>query len=137
MGQASPAHATSSGKVLLAGLSEDEVRETFAGGLTRFTDHTVVDIDDLVADLREVERRGWAMAVEELEVGLVAIAAPVRDHTGTIVWALSVSGPRYRLDPDDTEELTATVVSAAADLSRMFGYRAAGSASAPGIIEKS
>ncbi len=137
VGQASPAHATSSGKVLLAGLSEEQLRQTFSGGLARFTDRTIADVDDLVDELRTVGRQGWAMAVEELELGLVAIAAPVRDHTGTIVWALSISGPRYRLDPDDAENLVATVVTAAADLSKLFGYRAAGSASAPGIAEKS
>ncbi|GAB90913.1 IclR family transcriptional regulator [Gordonia rhizosphera] len=127
VGQASPAYATSSGKVLLAGLTESELRTTLSGELTRFTDNTIVDLDALVEDLAKVRRRGWAMAVDELEVGLVAIAAPVRDHTGAIVWALSVSGPRYRLDPDDAEELTDTVVTAAADLSRLFGYRSAGS----------
>ena len=74
------------------------------------------------------------MAVEELEVGLVAFAAPVRDHTGELVWALSVSGPRYRLDPNDAQEIVTTVTAAAADLSRLFGYRAAGSTGAPSAV---
>ena len=54
----------------------------------------------------------------------------VRDHTGELVWALSVSGPRYRLDPNDAQEIVTTVTAAAADLSRLFGYRAAGSTGA-------
>lgn len=130
VGQASPAYATSSGKVLLAELSETELRETLADELERFTESTIVDIEELVDELRSVKRRGWAKAVEELEVGLVAFAAPVRNHNGELVWALSVSGPRYRLDPDDAQEIVSTVTAAAADLSRLFGYRAAGSTGA-------
>ncbi|MFT4043136.1 MAG: IclR family transcriptional regulator [Gordonia sp. (in: high G+C Gram-positive bacteria)] len=123
VGQASPAHATSSGKVLLTGLSEADVRATFAAGLPRYTGHTITDIDKLVAQVHLTAERGWAVADEELEVGLVAIAAPVRDHTGAVISALSISGPRYRLDPAQAPTIAATVIHAADDLSRQFGFQ--------------
>jgi len=121
IGQPSPAHATSSGKALLTGLSEAELR--YPDGLPRFTDNTITDVDDLVADVSTSAARGWALADEELEVGLVALAAPVRDHTGSVVSALSISGPRYRLDPANAPELAVGVVRAANTVSRRLGYR--------------
>lgn len=123
VGQASPAHATSSGKVLLAGLTEPALRAMYSDGLKRYTDHTITDLDELVADVALTAERGWAVADEELEVGLVAIAAPVRDHTKGVISALSISGPRYRLDPAHAPDIAPAVVAAADQLSRRFGYR--------------
>nr|WP_267879821.1 IclR family transcriptional regulator [Gordonia otitidis] len=123
IGQPSPAHATSSGKALLTGLSEAELRALYPGGLPGFTDNTITDVDELVADVATSAARGWALADEELEVGLVALAAPVRDHSGAVVSALSISGPRYRLDPADAPELAEGVVRAANTVSRRLGYR--------------
>ncbi|MGC4936163.1 IclR family transcriptional regulator [Gordonia sp. DT30] len=122
VGQTSPAHATSSGKVLLSALPDNEVRALFAGGPPRYTDHTITGIDALLADLAAVRERGWALADEELEVGLVAIAAPIRDHTGTVISALSVSGPRYRFDPERADEIADAVRGAAAELNARFGF---------------
>ena len=122
VGQTSPAHATSSGKTLLAALSDDEVREIFAAGLPRYTDNTITETDALLTELAMIRDRGWALAEEELEVGLVAVAAPIRDHTGTVISALSISGPRYRLDPANAPELAARVQQAAAELNARFGY---------------
>ncbi len=123
VGQSSPAHATSSGKVLLSSLSDDEVRALYPNGIPAYTSTTITDIDVLLDDLHTVAERGWAIADEELEVGLVAIAAPVRDHTGALISALSISGPRYRLDPDDAPRFAAQVQEAAAALSARFGFR--------------
>ncbi|WP_020172749.1 IclR family transcriptional regulator [Gordonia polyisoprenivorans] len=123
IGQTSPAHATSSGKTLLAALSDDEVRATFSAGLPGYTEHTITEIDALLADLALIRDRGWAIAEEELELGLVAVAAPIRDHSGAVIGALSVSGPRYRLDPDDAPALAATVQRAAVELNSRFGFR--------------
>ena len=123
IGQPSPAHATSSGKALLAGLSERELRTLYSHELPGFTDNTITDLDQLIADLEASSARGWALADEELEVGLVALAAPVRDSTGAVVSALSISGPRYRLDPADAPQLAEGVVHAADTVSRRLGYR--------------
>ncbi|WP_374246842.1 IclR family transcriptional regulator [Gordonia sp. ABSL49_1] len=122
VGQSSPAHATSSGKVLLSALTAAELRKTLPRKLPQYTEHTITDFDALVTDLATITERGWAIAEEELEVGLVAVAAPVRDQAGRVVSALSVSGPRYRLDPDDAPDLADSIMRSAAELSARFGY---------------
>jgi DNA-binding IclR family transcriptional regulator len=79
VGQSCPAHATSSGKVLLAGLDAADVRARLESVLEPFTEHTVVRIAELQRELATVRERGWACAAEELEVGLNAVAALVCD----------------------------------------------------------
>lgn len=122
VGQSSPAHATSSGKALLADLPPKELTAVLGSRLQRYTDTTITSMAELRADLAEVNRRGWALADEEYEVGLVAVGAPVRDYTGAVVAALCVSGPRYRLDPAEGARVGAVVAAAADRLSERFGY---------------
>ena len=121
VGQSTPPHATSSGKVLLAHASVD-LRALLGDDLARFTERTVTDVAVLTAQLDEIRSRGWAATVEEYEVGLNALAAPVRDHTGTVVAAVSVSGPSYRLTPSDFPKVAERLLVGAADVSRRLGH---------------
>ena len=66
--------------------------------------------------------RGWATTVEEYEVGLSAMAAPVRDAEGGIVAAVSVSGPSFRLSAETIDRIAPLVVAAADGLSRRLGF---------------
>ncbi len=122
IGQATPAHTTSSGKVLLASLTAAQLRDLLPERLASYTANTVTDRKELLDELALVTERGWAVADEELEVGMVAIAVPVRDHTGGVIAALSISGPRYRLDPADAPTIAASLADAVAELSAKFGY---------------
>jgi DNA-binding IclR family transcriptional regulator len=122
VGQNCPAHATSSGKALLSGLSAAAVRELLGDPLPTFTETTISDVDVLLAELQQVRQAGWASVSEELEVGLNAIGAPVRDSTGKVVAALSVSGPAYRLGADRFEEVAAMTMLAARQISRRLGF---------------
>jgi len=121
VGQSTPPHATSSGKVLLAHAAPDP-RALLGDDLPRFTERTVTDVDTLLVQLDEIRDRGWAGTVEEYEVGLNALAAPVRDHTGSVVAAVSVSGPSYRLTPSDFPAVGERLLAAAADVSRRLGH---------------
>jgi DNA-binding IclR family transcriptional regulator len=122
VGQGTPLHATSSGKVLLA-FAPEPLRKTLLGGdLQRFTDSTLTSPQALERELAEVERRGWAATAEEYEVGLNAVAAPVRDAEGRVVAAVSVSGPSFRLSPGSFEAVATSVTAAADELSRRLGY---------------
>jgi IclR family transcriptional regulator, pca regulon regulatory protein len=85
-----PAYATSMGRVLLAGLPEDEVEEHL-GALAALTRYTITDREQLVAELARVREQGWAIVDEELEEGLRSLAAPVRDRDGRVVAAVNVS----------------------------------------------
>ena len=124
VGELTPLHATSSGKVLLAFMSADARRNLLAeAGLRRFTEHTITSVERLEAQLQDVPRTGYVVSLEELEHGLNAVAAPIRDHLGGVIAALSVSGPAYRLTVERVREIAPTVVSAADDVSRRMGYR--------------
>ncbi|MCZ4550401.1 IclR family transcriptional regulator [Williamsia sp. 1138] len=122
VGQSSPAHATSSGKALLAALTDRELSVSLDETLERFTDRTIVDRGALVEELHLIAARGWSGAVEELEEGLNAIAAPVRDHTSDVVAALSISGPSFRLTPETMESLAPRIRDAALEVSRRIGF---------------
>lgn len=122
VGQSSPAHATSSGKVLLAALADTELDGVLEPELEEFTGQTIVDRGVLREQLRLITGRGWSTAVEELEEGLNAIAAPVRDHMGDVVAALSISGPSFRLTTDLMNELSPRVRAAALEVSRRIGF---------------
>lgn len=122
IGQSCPAHATSSGKVLLAALGVGDLRERLGTRLESFTDETVTTRTDLEAELQVVRTRGWACVREELEVGLNAVAAPVYDADAEVVAALSVSGPSYRLGEDEFEAIAALAIAAAESISRRLGW---------------
>ncbi|MCV7281027.1 IclR family transcriptional regulator [Mycolicibacterium flavescens] len=122
VGQNCPAHATSSGKVLLAGLDDSELADRVAPTLTTFTHTTITTITELRAELARVRTRGWASVCEELEVGLNAVAAPVRDADAKVVAALSVSGPSYRLGEARFDEAAKLTVAAADSISRRLGW---------------
>jgi IclR family transcriptional regulator, acetate operon repressor len=122
VGQHTVLHATSSGKVLLAYMPEEELAELLAGPLTPFTPNTLTDAEALLAELAAIRESGCARAVEEYEEGLNAAAAPVRAHDGTVVAAISASGPAYRLPEERLEQACEAVVRAASEVSRRMGY---------------
>lgn len=92
-----PAHATSMGRVLLAGLPDD-ARAAYLGraDLAPLTARTVTDPARLDAELRRVRDAGWALVDQELEQGLRAVAAPVHDRSGRVVAAVNVSAQASR-----------------------------------------
>jgi DNA-binding IclR family transcriptional regulator len=124
VGELTPLHATSSGKILLAFMSPEARRDLLReAGLTRFTEHTITSLDDLDRALASVARDDYAISIEELEHGLTAVAAPIRDHTGTVVAALSVSGPVYRMSEESARDIAPAVVSAASAIAERMGYQ--------------
>jgi DNA-binding IclR family transcriptional regulator len=122
-----PAHCTALGKVLL-GCGEPRQLEAYdqqvvAAGLHPFTASTLVDRDKLFAHLHTVGAQGYALDLEECEIGLCCAAAPIHDERGRVVAAISVSGPSFRLEADALEQRIAPAVVRAADgLSRSLGY---------------
>jgi DNA-binding IclR family transcriptional regulator len=119
-GQRIPLHATSNGKVLLAHSSP--ALAELPRPLRRFTEHTVTDLAVLHRELDEVRHRGWALAVDELEIGLTAVAAPIRAADGVVTASLSASGPTFRLTPDRLPEVAGQVIAAAAEISHRLGW---------------
>jgi DNA-binding IclR family transcriptional regulator len=117
-----PAHATSTGKALLAALPDAARHEMLAGPLARPSARTLVDPDVLEEQLREIRRRGYSVADEELEPGFVAVGAAVFNFTGEAVGAVSAGGPALRLTPERIPHLAALVMDTAACISKQLGY---------------
>jgi IclR family acetate operon transcriptional repressor len=100
IGRRTKPHAVANGKVLLA-----YGAIPMPADLERYTDHTITSLGALDRELAGIRRNGYATAVAELEEGLVAVAAPVFDADGGCIGALSVSGPSFRMPPDQLDEL--------------------------------
>ena len=124
VGQRIPLHATSNGKVLLCELDDGQAR-ALVGTLVALTGATLTTWRALRRELDAVRRQGYAMAVDEYEEGLTALAAPVRNAHGEITASVSVSGPTFRLDEDGVNAVRAKLLPAAAEISARLGWRLA------------
>ncbi|MCA1552871.1 MAG: IclR family transcriptional regulator [Chloroflexi bacterium] len=121
VGRRTPLHCVANGKVLLAFQPRAEIERVFMTPLSRFTQHTLTSKSAVRAELRRVRERGYATALGELEEGLNAVAAPIRDRSGAVVAALSVSGPAYRVSVERVPELAQLTCDAANAISERLG----------------
>jgi len=112
-------HTTAVGKILVA----FGAAELPGGRLKRLAPATIVDRAVLEAQFEQIRDERFATAIDELEPGLTALAAPVHGPTGDVVAALSVSGPTFRLDRDRIAELKPVLIREAAGLSARLGHR--------------
>ena len=117
-----PAHATSTGRAILALLPEERRSAILKRPLRRFTNKTVTDPVELLGELEAVKRLGYAVADEQLELGFIAIGAVVRNRMGDPLAALSIGGPTMRITPDRIPQLGAMVIAAANRVSSRLGY---------------
>jgi IclR family KDG regulon transcriptional repressor len=123
VGQRVPLHATSNGKVLLAWRSPEERQALLEQPLTRYTRRTITSARRLTQELDEVRARGFAKAVDELEIGLVAVAAPVRGPDGTVIASMSISGPDARMRGERLATLGRRIRRAADEASVRMGWQ--------------
>ena len=100
-----PLHATSMGKVLLASKNEQERNTILADcNFESYTDKTITDRNVFLEELQKVCTQGWAMADQELELGVRSIACPIRDSNGETVAALNISGHAGRVSLEEMKE---------------------------------
>jgi DNA-binding IclR family transcriptional regulator len=116
-----PAHATSTGKILLATARQARSPRR----LRKLTPRTITDPARFERELERVRRRGYATAIEELETGYVAVGAPVRDSDGRSIAAISIGGPTARLTSRRIPEIGRRVVRAADRITKRLGGRSA------------
>ncbi len=122
VGKANAAHATATGKAILAWLPESEIARVIAEkGLTRFTPETITNIADLMENLRLVRRNGYAVDLEEFQPGVTCVGAAVRDHSGAVIGSISCSMPTMRADAEEFERATDVVRKCANALSENLG----------------
>jgi IclR family acetate operon transcriptional repressor len=126
MGTAAAVHATATGKAILAWLPEDEIRRVvMAHGLTKFTPNTITDFAALMEALRGVRRNGVAFDREEFRPGVICVGAAIRDQSGAVVGAISVSTPTMRASEGHLDHMRDEVLAATRALSLELGAPAA------------
>lgn len=123
VGRRMPAHCTAAGKVLLAHLPPEKLERFLRSRLERLTPRTITDPDRLREELVRVRERGYAIAEEELEDGLNALAAPIYDHAGAVNAAVSLAGPAFRIPPTMFPHLAALLLETCAKISAEMGHR--------------
>lgn len=134
LGLRADVHCTAEGKVLLAFLPRDEiVRILTKHPMIQHTVNTMTDVSNLLVHLEKVNSQGYAINAEELAEGLRTIAAPVFDHTGRVIAALSISGPTSRLTLERMARLVTVLKEACSSISGRLGYRSKLSADRNGM----
>jgi IclR family acetate operon transcriptional repressor len=116
------AHATATGKAMLAWLPEGEIRRIVsARGMTKFTDNTITDFYELIESLRLVRRNGFAIDREEFRPGVICVGSAIRDQSGAVVGSISASTPSMRASEEHIAYMRDEVVAAARELSAELG----------------
>lgn len=121
VGRRTPLHATSSGKVFLAHLHPDQRALRVPKTLQRYTDQTITSRSRLEEQLQVVRQQGYGFTLEEYEVGLAAVAAPIRNLDEHVVAAVSMSGPNFRVKSDTIPGIAQHVIAAATEISERIG----------------
>lgn len=121
--EGAPVHCTAVGKAILAFQPQRVVERIIAEGLTGFTSRTITTREDLLAELAQIRRRGWALDDAEHVSGQRCVAAPIRGASGQVIAAISVSGSDQLIDPDSDEPNSRLVRGIAGELSRQLGHR--------------
>lgn len=123
IGQRLPAHCTASGKVFLAHLPPADLDEILKKPLASFTQKTIVSQDELRKQLAIVRHQDFAVDDEEMEIGVRAVSAPIRNRQGNVIAAVSIPSPSSRLAMDKVPELAQALKEAGATISRRMGSR--------------
>lgn len=118
VGQRYPLHASATGKLVLAELSEQRIQELFPETLPAMTRYTITHRDDLLRALHEIQRQGYATMDNELEEGLFSVAVPVRDDDGRLIGVLTANGPDQRLKTGRLPHIVERLRQSAEDISR-------------------
>lgn len=124
VGHRNDAHCTGTGKLLLACLPPAKLEATLKGWKLRaHTPQTITRIDVLMTQLEVVRNRGWAENINEAEVGVASVAAPIRNSFGEVIAAVSIAGPVQRLPGNSLRRFARPCVEAGLAIGRRLGYR--------------
>lgn len=121
LGRKTPLHCTSTGRIILANLPPNEREVLLQNPLPAYTNSSTIDRQALEKILIQVHEQGYAIVHEEFQEGLSAMAAPIRDYTGNVISALSISGPTYRVGPNQIDKFVELLKKTARDISADLG----------------
>lgn len=123
VGKVIPLYCTAIGKIFLSQMNEQELEEYFRKNpLKPFTPKSIRTHHALIEELERTRQRGWAIDNEEHEENIFCIGAPVRDYSGNIIAAMSVSWPIFRFNKDSFQTIAEKIKSTTAELSMVLGY---------------
>jgi len=124
IGQRGPVYCTALGKVLLAFQpGNDQSRIIRKIRLTPLTPRTITSKQKLVEELKAIRKQGYSLDHREIEQEVECIGAPIRDHLGNVIAALSISGPQRKIGTPQEKHFVTEVVRAAGLISSKLGYR--------------
>lgn len=123
VGKAIPLYCTAIGKIFLSSMEKEELDSYFASNtMVPLTVNSIRTKEEMLKELETVRQQGYAVDDEENEMNIFCIGVPVRNYTGSVIAAISVSWPVFRLDKDRVPELAETIKARVAELSRVLGY---------------
>lgn len=122
IGTKAPLYCTGTGKATLAFQPKEEISRILKKKRKVLTENTIVDKERLLEELQRIRKRGYAVDNMEYDKGIRCIAAPIRDHSGRVLGALSVSGPAVRITKESISEFTVRVKKVAEKISSELGY---------------
>lgn len=116
-------HCTALGKALIAFLDKVEREKIYKKiGLPKLTKNTITDKDLFEKEITKVRQQGFAIDDEENEYDIKCIAAPIRDYSGKVIAAISISGPSYRFDIERQSQLKNKILKYSQSISKKMGY---------------
>jgi DNA-binding IclR family transcriptional regulator len=123
IGVRKPVHCTAEGQAILAFQPGETIDRVIASGLAPRTPKTITSPDRFIKALALVRQRGCAIEDEESELGMVCVAAPIRDDSGAVVASLGIAGPATRLTRKSLAGVAPHVIATAEQVSARLGYR--------------
>lgn len=117
IGSHSPMHCTGLGKMLLTDYLYEDCNKIYDLTLTRFTENTLTDHEELINELKQIKKQGYAIDNEEIEIGLYCIAAPIKDCMGNIIAAISIAGPEFRINNENEDFYLSNLIATAKKIS--------------------
>lgn len=122
IGKNNPATCTSSGKILLAHQSKEILHELIENDLPKMGPNSITDPKELLRDIDKVRNQGYSVCIDEMHEDVVSIAAPIRDYTGQVIAAVSVAGPRQRINNDKIPKFTEQIIKTGKEISIKLGF---------------
>lgn len=122
LGRRNPLHCTSTGKIFLAFMTTEQCKAQLTIPLKAFTSQTITNLGTLEENLKQARLLGYAAAYDEFDEGLSAIAAPIRDFSGQVIAAVSISGPSFRMGAEQINLYATHLMAAAQKISSQLGY---------------
>jgi DNA-binding IclR family transcriptional regulator len=123
IGHVAPMHATGVGKVHLLNYSESDLAELVKKrGLSKITSKTLTNLDNLKHEIERIRNQGYAFDDEECELGVRCIAIPVKDYTGKVIAAISLSAPKNRLEGERKKQVADYLLDVSKRASREMGW---------------